>query len=199
MRNDISIQDPNNVKKSEEKYPQFMFRHLLLGDGEFIVKAVRKHWVVFRDSFLIAFFIPFLLIFISVFVSTPFINLPKLMSEKISIIPLYIAFISFLIGFSMFLIRLFLWYNTFYIITNKRLVKIEQENLFNSKVHQMYFNKVQDAICKISGIEAILYGYGDISIQGASETAQISFTKVANPKKIQQIIAFQAGKGSQDL
>lgn len=136
----------------------------------------------------------FILIFVSIFFSTPFLGLPQIVSETISMLPLYLAPLFFIIGIILFLWQLYIWYRTIYIVTNQRLIKIEQETVFASKMHQMYLDKVQDAICKISGLEAILYGYGDISIQGSSETAKIEFWKVSKPRKLQQLIAKEAGK-----
>ena len=48
-------------------------------------------------------------------------------------------------------------------------------------------------ICFIPGYQATIYGYGNISIQGSSETAQIEFNTVGKPKQLQQLIAKQAG------
>ena len=198
MTKKIEINDPN-VLKEVISYPSFIFKEISLNDKEKIKSLSRKHWVVFRDPFLIAFFFPFLFVFIALFLSTPYINLPKLISDTVSTGFLYLAPLFFIIGAILFMLRLFTWYKTVYIITDQRLIKIEQETLFQSRIHQIYLDKVQDAICKISGLKAVLYGYGDISIQGSSETAQIEINTVANPKKLQQVISNLAGQAGRDL
>lgn len=192
MPQTIHINNPEKIEK-EVSYPNFIFKEIVLNDKEYIIKGVRKHWVVFRDPFLVGFFIPLVLIFLSFFISTPFLGLPEIISSKFSIAPIYLVPVFFLIGFFIFIVKLYLWYRTFYLITNERIIKIEQESIFSSKIHQMYLEKIQDAICKIPGLQATLYGYGDISIQGSSETAQITFMTVAKPKQLQQLIAKQAG------
>src|SRR3989339_387307 len=187
----INIEDPEQIQQT---YPEFIFQEIQLNKDEYIVKASRKHWIVFRSAFLVGFFIPFVTIFMAMFISTPFLHMPKLIADKLSIGFMYASPIFFFFGVFMFLWELFLWYRTFYLVTSQRLIKVEQQTLFSSKTHQMYLDKVQDAICKISGFEALLYGYGDISIQGSSETAQLEFKKVGYPKKMQKIIASVAGK-----
>lgn len=187
------------IKESEEEkrvssYPGFLLKEISFNQDEYIVKASRKHWVVFRNPFLIGFFIPFVAIFLAIFLSTPFLSLPEFISDKVAMVLMLIAPFFFVIGFVMFLWQLFLWYRTFYIVTNQRLIKMEQQTIFSSKIHQMYIDKVQDAICRISGFQAVLYGYGDISIQGSSETAQIEFKQTGHPKEMQQIIAKETGR-----
>ena len=191
----IQIIDPE--KKDKKKiYPDYLSQELSFNEDEQIIIAVRKHWVVFRTPFLLTFFFPFVLIAFSMFVSDPQFHLPAFFSEKVSVGLMYICFIIFIIGFFMFIVQLFLWYRTFYIVTNQRLIKIEQENFFTHQAHHMYLDKVQDAILRIPGFQAVLYGYGNISVQGSSKTAQIEFNKVGKPKKMQQIIAKAAGKVS---
>jgi uncharacterized membrane protein YdbT with pleckstrin-like domain len=61
------------------------------------------------------------------------------------------------------------WYYSVYIITDQRLIDIQQKGFFNRKVSEVGFEKVQSINYHIKGIEGALLKFGDIAVQTYSD------------------------------
>ncbi len=57
------------------------------------------------------------------------------------------------------------WHYSVYVITNQRLIDITQRGLFNRKVNEVGWDKVQSINYHIKGLQATLLKYGDINVQ----------------------------------
>lgn len=57
------------------------------------------------------------------------------------------------------------WYYTVYIVTNERIVEIKQKGFFNRKVSEFGLDKVQNVNYHIQGLQAVLFAFGDITVQ----------------------------------
>ena len=177
-------------------YPQFLEDRIELEPNERVVEVFKQHWYVFRDPFLIGFFTPFMLIFLSFFLSSYlFADVPTVVSFIAKGL-LYISPLFFIIGFSLFLYRLYLWYKTSYVVTDNRLIIVKQKNLFSLEVKQMELDRIQDVTYQIEGIQASLYGYGDISVQSASKETRLILERVGSPHEAQKVIVEAANKPS---
>jgi len=161
-----------------------------LNPGEDVVLLVRQHWFVFRNSFLIAFFIPFLLISVSFFVD--YTNLSELVVKLVGQISLYGAGIAFLVGLMMFTWKFYLWRNTYYVVSNKRLILITQHGLFSYDDRETSLNMIQDFRATVDGLQPSLYGFGDVTVQVSSQDSQLTLEKVAKPRAVQRIIVREA-------
>ena len=105
---------------------------------------------------------------------------------NITLIP---GLIPFLVTTSL----LFLWVYAFliwidyyfdvWIITNERVLNIEQKGLFMRSVSEVSLERVQDVTTKTEGFLPTILGYGDLFIQTAGEERQFHFRNIANPDK----------------
>jgi uncharacterized membrane protein YdbT with pleckstrin-like domain len=75
------------------------------------------------------------------------------------------------------------WYYSVYIITNQRLIDIQQKGFFNRKVSEVGFEKVQSINYHIKGIEGALLKFGDISVQTYSDV-EWKMTSIHHPEYI---------------
>jgi hypothetical protein len=57
------------------------------------------------------------------------------------------------------------WYYSVYIVTNERVVEVRQKGFFNRKVTEFGLDKIQNINYHITGLEAVLLGYGNITVQ----------------------------------
>ncbi len=75
-----------------------------------------------------------------------------------------------------------------WIVTDQRIISIEQQGLFNhvSSEHSIY--KVQDVTAEIKGKRQTFFNYGQVHIQTAAEAQRFIFEEVADPKKVARII-----------
>ncbi|HUC20237.1 MAG TPA: PH domain-containing protein [Candidatus Polarisedimenticolaceae bacterium] len=56
------------------------------------------------------------------------------------------------------------WFYSVYIVTDQRLIDIHQKGLFNRKVSEVGFDKIQSINYHINGLQAAMLGYGDITV-----------------------------------
>jgi len=172
--------------EDQQSIPVYMQNSIDLEPDETLVLMRQKHWFVFRDPFLLGIFVPFLLIFITFLLSNSELNLPVFLSNTVAQYFLYGAPTFFILGLVMFSWKWYLWRRTYYIVTSKRIAIIRQNNLFSSDVHQMALDKTQDVISNVPGLQAALYGFGDVSVQASSSTAILVFKTVGKPHEVQK-------------
>jgi uncharacterized membrane protein YdbT with pleckstrin-like domain len=57
------------------------------------------------------------------------------------------------------------WFYSVFILTDSRLVDIQQKGLFNRRVNELGLDKVQSINYETKGIQAAIFKFGDINIQ----------------------------------
>lgn len=82
----------------------------------------------------------------------------------------------------------FLWNNGTYIITNQRVIRIEQVSLFSRQISEAELDRIQEISTEIRGPIHTLFNFGTVRIQTASSTGKVDLEDVANPYDIQQEI-----------
>ncbi len=162
------------------KFKNFSFRGQQ--PGEKIVKIVRRHWFNILQQYFIVFFFILLLII------------------GLQVLPLYLDFeenetIFLFIG-STFAIIIWLYsfivwidyYFDVWIITDTRIVNIEQKALFVRSVSELKFAKIQDIHTEVRGLIPTILNYGDVYIQTAGTKERFRFHKVPDPYKLKGMI-----------
>lgn len=81
------------------------------------------------------------------------------------------------------------WYFNVYIVTNLRIVDVDFYNLINKKVSDAYLTKIQDVSYTTYGVWRMLFNYGDVFVQTASEVPEFDFLAVPYPEKVVKILA----------
>lgn len=171
-----SLQLPKKIELESEEVP---------------VLVTRKHWYVFRDPFLLVLFVPFVLLSGVFFLD--YSNFPVWLKDNLGQFFLILAGASFVGGILFFLWRHFLWSRTFYILTSKRLILVLQQGLFNCEERQASLNMIQDVKTEIKGLQASLYGFGDVIVQTASTAdPMLRLSLVGRPRKVQKVIMQQS-------
>ncbi|MBU1178694.1 PH domain-containing protein [Patescibacteria group bacterium] len=146
-----------------------------LKEGEQVIKIVRKHGA----SFLWPAFKTFLILLIPCFfVSWLFSNYVGLL--------IFLVWLAVGIGYG--LNQWIEWYLDLFILTDKRIIRIDQKGLFNRKVIEYSYDSVQGVTYEISGMLAMAFGYGDVKVQSSESTKEIAIKKVPNPKEVQDLI-----------
>ena len=96
------------------------------------------------------------------------------------------------------LFYLFLWiliygywldyYLDVFIITDKRIVDIEQAGLFGRTVAEERLYRIQDVTSDAQGIMATTLRYGNVYVQTAGKTERFIFEQVAHPENVARTI-----------
>jgi membrane protein YdbS with pleckstrin-like domain len=84
----------------------------------------------------------------------------------------------------------FIYWTNFYldiwIITNKRLIDIEQHSLFKREVSILELNKIQDITSEVKGILATLLNYGNINVQTAGSDKNFFISDIEKPNEVRE-------------
>jgi uncharacterized membrane protein YdbT with pleckstrin-like domain len=96
---------------------------------------------------------------------------------------------GFLLFMALFtLIEFFDFYFDLHIVTDRRIIDIDQEKLFNRNVGELLLDDVQDVDAKVKGIFATLFDFGDVGIQTAGAKPNFVFEQIPHPKEVAAII-----------
>ncbi len=150
---------------------------------EDIQEVIRRHWFDILWQF-----IP--LIFATLLIVSLFIVARQLLSETLDERILYF-FLSFLL-LIFWLSASVIWidyYLDVWIITNKRVVNVEQKGLFMREVSELHYNKIQDITTEVHGFIPTILHYGDVYVQTAGTQPRFLFHNVPDPYKIKDRLA----------
>jgi len=86
------------------------------------------------------------------------------------------------------------YYLDIWIITNERVVNVEQKGLFSRQVSELKFRHIQDVSTDVRGFFPTLLNYGDVTVQTAAEQSHFIFRSVGNPYKVKSDVMHQAKK-----
>lgn len=78
------------------------------------------------------------------------------------------------------------FYLDVWIVTNDRIIDIEQFGLFSRTISELELFRIQDITTNIHGIFPTIFKYGDVVVQTASTNVSVVFHNVPDPDKIRQ-------------
>lgn len=153
--------------------------------GEYIILYIHRHWIVLFWAvlrfMLLATFPIILTILYSFQGSINWDGFPGLVLVLASSI--YYLFIWLMLFNKLLDHFLDIW-----IVTNERIVNIEQLNLFSRNIAEKQLDKMQDITVITHGFFPTLFNYGDVYIQTAGSVERFIFRQVPNPKRISTTI-----------
>lgn len=159
-------------------FSKFHFKGV--GEDEEIIKVVHRNWFyIFQQFFLLI--VMAVIFFLAIFFSGLF------GAESKNLMAFFVNFFILVIWIYGFMIWIDYYYDL-WIITNKRIVNIEQHGMFMRKVSEMEYSKMQDITVEVSGFLPTVINYGDVKIQTAAEDSEFVFRTVSDPYRIKDII-----------
>ena len=156
-------------------------------EGEKVIMMLRRHWVIIWRylSMLIVFNLIPILVFGFLFLYLGWTLVPGT--------PLYLMFV-----FGISLYYLVIWLHYFHefvdyhldiwIVTDQRIINIEQIGLFNRVISELNILKVQDVTSELKGKVQTMLNYGSVYIQTAGTTQRFQFEQVKDPEEVARII-----------
>ncbi len=97
----------------------------------------------------------------------------------ISFIMLMSMYLLFAIGLQLY--GFVSYYLDVYIVTDRRIVDIDQAGFFHRQISELHLHQVQDVNARINGIFPTLLHFGDVLIQTAGERENFQFLSIPNP------------------
>jgi len=168
-----------------------LFEKIQLDQGETVLKIVRKHWFVIVSKLFVTF-IALLLPFFILFLLVVF---PGLIASLKIDLQYYTAIIIFLIAAWSLLVILTafsIWTNYYldlWIITDRRIIVIDQIGFFHRNVSIFRLERLQDIEFNISGLIPTLLNFGSIRAQTAGSFEENFKTAgLPDPRSLQALI-----------
>lgn len=81
------------------------------------------------------------------------------------------------------------YYLDVWMVTNERIINIEQTQLFARTTAEQKLNRIQDVAAEINGILPTFLGYGDVSVQTAGEKSFFNFEQIPDPEGVARKIS----------
>jgi hypothetical protein len=145
----------------------------------------RQHWLVVTWRFLVwVLFIAILIIGDQLIVK----YIPQVKQQPF--VGYYDLFRTLYLMFSMLglLIIWVMYYLNYQIITNERIVDIDQTSLLHHRISELHLSKIEDVTAENKGIFQTFFDYGNVFIQTAGETERFEFLRVPRPTYISKMI-----------
>ncbi|OGG47443.1 hypothetical protein A3D66_02480 [Candidatus Kaiserbacteria bacterium RIFCSPHIGHO2_02_FULL_50_9] len=163
-------------------------------EGETTVRIVRKHWFILLQEtagFVVLFFAPFILYGLLTG-SAPFgatLGLPTM--QPVTFAPAEAALLT--AAWTLFIwAKLFgAWTNYYldvWIITNRRIVSIDQIRFFSRTMSIFRMDRIQDVTVDVHGFIPTLLNFGDLQVQTAGVEQKFIIRGVPRPQHIKDII-----------
>jgi len=164
----IDNQIPNRQK--DEKLILFLRRHPAILAGK---------WLLFILLGLIPLGIYFFLIYFQ----------PQILRNIIAYAGLLLFASVYYIYILLFFFSAFIdFYLDVWIVTDQRIINIEQKGLFNRVIAEHSLDKIQDVSGEQKGLFQTLFSYGNVHIQTAGEVQRFIFFQVKNPFEIIRVL-----------
>jgi len=153
---------------------------------EYIIREVRKHWYFLLSRIMVTLtstlFPLIAYAAISIFMNSSEYT-QSILYTILILYPLWLvgAWISF-----------FYFWTDYYldvlIISNKRIINIDQQGMFNRKISSFPLEKIQDTTIEIRGFIATYLNFGNVTIQTASEQIGFMIENAKDPELVKEII-----------
>lgn len=152
---------------------------------ETIYLVVREHWVYLTLKILVWVFFAAALI---LFNRLGHNYLPNLYEGSFGPITLLFTQVyTLFLTLALFVIFV-IYYLNIQIITNLRIVDIDQIGLFSHTVSELHIDKIEDVTSQTNGVLGTIFDYGDVYVQTAGTVDRFEFCNVPNPAGIEKII-----------
>jgi len=154
-------------------------------DDEPVFLVVRAHWfLLFLKIVMWAMFVLVLLLF-NKFAPT---YLPGLFETPFTpVVKLFTQVYTLFLVTSLFLVWLFYFLNV-QIITDRRIVDIDQVGLFSHTVAELHIENIEDVTSETNGVFGTIFNYGMVFVQTAGTVERFEFDNVPNPAAIEKLI-----------
>lgn len=162
-----------------------------IAPGEQVLKTVRKHW----------FFVALKMGSLGLLLLAPFLILAILsvVGEEHSAIATFLTEQRSTINFIIVLWFLFVWYRLFHlwtdfyldkwVITDRRIIDIEQKGFFVREVSNFRIDRIQDVTTSMNGLLETFLNFGDIKVQTAGDNGDFTIPDIPRPMDLKEFIS----------
>lgn len=153
-------------------------------DYEKVIFVLHRHPITFIP--ILFLFIVLLLVPVAVYFLINSLYPVLLLKAPIFQIGVLLGSIYYLSIYLFFYAQFIDFYLDIWIVTNDRIVDIEQHNLFSRVITEVDLFRIQDVTTNVRGMFPTIFKYGVVDIKTASINTNIQFKNVPNPNFIRE-------------
>lgn len=159
---------------------KFYLPHAL--PNEKIILLVRRHWFVLYLRLLLWAIVGSIPMVLALLLPG---NVEGMAGSTIGYLLLVVGLSGYYLLLWLFVLHSFVdyWLDV-WIVTNERIINIEQNQLFSRTAAEQKLSRVQDVTSEINGMFATFLHFGDVHVQTAGEKARFAFEQVPKPTEI---------------
>ncbi len=151
--------------------------------GEKVIVGMRKHWFIFlmqTSGLIIAAVVPLILLpfYKSIFGSTA----AAIGGDQFQSLTIFLVAAWMLLMLIAFFVMLTGHYLDILVITNERLIDVDQVSLFARDIASSPLEKIEDVKIEVLGIFATFFKFGNIHIQTAGEMREMVIYGIRYPE-----------------
>ncbi len=139
--------------------------------------VMRRHWMKLLERNALPLGLAFVLLAFglwNVFSHTAFMSVAVVLgSLLLSLIAVWM------------ILQLYDWGNDSFIVTNRRVIRIERAYFFFEERHEASLRQIQNVSIQVNNPVELLFNFGDVLIETASRTGLIRFDGVPDPREVQ--------------
>lgn len=153
--------------------------------GEEVVKIMRRDlFVLFKRVVFFAFLIAML----GGVATLIYTFNPEIVLETyfpiVTLAGIFVALFIWLFFFFSFID----YYLDTWVITNERIINIEQNGFFSRTISEQRLFRIQDVTSEVKGVAATIFKYGNVMIQTAGENQRFNFEEVPDPNGVRDTL-----------
>lgn len=127
-------------------------------------------------------------------------NLPAVLTTQASYAFLMLLASIYFLFMMLFFLNTFIdYFLDVWIVTDQRIINIEQRGMFNREIAEHDLGKIQDVSGMQKGFWQTFFSYGDVHVQTAGEIQRFIFRQVDNPFDVVRVINALMEKHEQDF
>lgn len=152
--------------------------------GEKIIFVSRRHFIIAVRVFLIYLFLA--LMPLAIYWLSSMNDMMVFDGENISVLIRLLLYAFYLFWLLMFYHSWLDYMLDVWVVTNFRVVHVEQKGLFHRVIAEHKLFRIQDVLSQQKGFFPTLFDYGTIDLQTAGTEKTVIFKQVPKPHKIAQ-------------
>ncbi|MFH1404957.1 MAG: PH domain-containing protein [Patescibacteria group bacterium] len=154
--------------------------------NEHLLLILRRHWI---ELFRIVAILAVLLIIPAVAIEM-YSQTYSLWLESPAFGPFLIVLKNiYLLGLWLFaFIEFSDYYLDSWVVSNERVLNIEQHGLFHRITSELHLAQVEDVTAETQGPIQTIFNFGNVQVQTAAERAMFQFKNIPNPERVKQKI-----------
>ncbi len=164
--------------------------------GEHVIFYLRRHWFTFGvDTFKYLLLMVFPIatwLFLKHYVPDSF---EAIFNDGLREMMIKLGLSIYYLGIWVFFWTVWVdYYLDVWLVTNERIISIEQKGLFSRSRNELRLSRVQDVTSEVKGIVATVLHFGDVTIETAGMEQNSIFRNVPNAYNVaEQIIKISRG------